>query len=118
MVAKQAAELDPNNPVVVQLLWDAKFILRDHWAKEIRDQAEDGFVVALRQHRTVGDPHRRQPPLSVFGNAKSWADLTKSRSGSPATANASGRSARSKSRRSFACPCLRSSSPTPSSTTW
>ena len=69
VVAKQAAELDPNNPVVVQVLWDAKFILRDHWAKEIRDQTEDGVVVSLGNAEQSGIPFDDNQPYG-FSNAQ------------------------------------------------
>ena len=47
MVAKQAAELDPNNPVVVQVLWHAKFVRRFHGRQGHRRAKEEGFVEAL-----------------------------------------------------------------------
>ena len=44
VVAKQAAELAPNDPVVVQVLWQAKFVRRFREAKAIQAAKEDGFV--------------------------------------------------------------------------
>ena len=78
VVAKQAAELDPNNPVVVQVLWDAKFIQRDHWAKDIRDKTEEGVVIALGNSEQSAIPMDDNRPYQ-FGGAKTWSELTASR---------------------------------------
>ena len=41
VVAKRAAELDPNNPVVMQVLWQAKFVNRLMLTKAIQSEKED-----------------------------------------------------------------------------
>ena len=113
VVAKQAAELDPNNPVVVQVLWDASSSTAIMGQGHPRPEGR-------RVRRRVGQRRTsRQFPSTtsirlVFPDAKEW-DEPDARAGrsTPATAGASGRSARSKSRRSCARPCRRCNSPTP-----
>ena len=43
IAAKQAAELDPNDPVAQQLLTDAKFLYRVMSNNALRDKKEEGF---------------------------------------------------------------------------
>ena len=104
VVAKQAAELGPNDPVVVQVLWQAKFLRRFHEAKDIETEKEEGFVEPWTTWIL---------PASRSTTITRWSFPTTPRTGrhcrpggrsSPATASVDRRSARSKSRRSCARP--------------
>jgi general secretion pathway protein D len=79
VVAKRAAELDPDNPVVVQVLWQAKFVRRFTNAKNIADQKEEGFVAALGEVDKADIPFAGDKNPLMFGDAKDWQKLTKSR---------------------------------------
>jgi general secretion pathway protein D len=78
IVAKRAAELDPENPVVVQVLWQAKFVRRFQNAKDIADAKEEGFVATLNEVDKSSIPFPDKNPM-VFGDAKEWEKLSKSR---------------------------------------
>jgi len=73
VVAKRAAELDPTNPVVTQVLWQAKFVRRFHANKDIESQAEEGFVNSMldvdrAKVPMVGD----QYPMVFPNDGKDW----------------------------------------------
>ena len=81
VVAKQAAELDPNNPVVVQVLWQDKFVSRYQWNKDVWDRKEQAVVDTLGEVRNRGDPVCGDKNPMVFPNdGKDWAAFTKRRS--------------------------------------
>ena len=79
VVAKQANELDPDNPVVMQVLWQARFVRRFQNAKAIQDQKEDMFVRTLEEVDRADIPFAGDKNPLVFGDAKDWEKLTKSR---------------------------------------
>ena len=79
VIAKQAADLDPNSPVAQQLVLQAKFIRRVMNEASIADEKERGFVDAM----AVG---RRTPPIPFddndpyrFPDPTKWNELTASR---------------------------------------
>ncbi len=74
-VAKQAAELDPNNPVVMQVLWQAKFVNRLMLAKEIQSDKEQGFVDTMGSVDRSSIPFDDSRPFR-FPNIKEWKDIT------------------------------------------
>ncbi len=78
IAAKQAAELDPNNPVTQQLLTDAKFLYRVTSNNALRDKKEEGFWTALNRVDESSIPFDDQHPY-VMPDAKTWGDLTKNR---------------------------------------
>ena len=79
VAAKQAADLDPKNPVVVQLLWQTKFVRRYMEAKAIKDQQEEGFIAALNEVDHSAIPFAGDKNPMVFSDAKQWNKLTASR---------------------------------------
>ena len=79
VAANQAAELDPNNPVVVQIQWQAKFVRRFMNAKAIESAKEDGFVEALGDVDRASIPFAADKNPLVFPDAKAWNKLSASR---------------------------------------
>jgi len=76
VVAKRAAELDPQNPVVQQLVWQSKFVRRFMRNKELQAAREESFIrtmddVEWAAVQDVGDEN----PL-VFGDVKRWEEIT------------------------------------------
>ncbi len=80
VVAKQAAELDPNNPVVTQIQWQAKFVRRYMNNKDIMDAKEQGFVDALNEVDHSAIPFAGDKNPLVYPEAKDWNKLSASRS--------------------------------------
>lgn len=78
VLAKQAAELDPDNPVSQQLLWTSKFARRLALSKSIMSAKEQGFNEEMLAVDRAGIPMDTNQPYQ-FGNTKDWADLTKNR---------------------------------------
>lgn len=78
VVAKRAAELAPDNPVVVQLQWQGKFLRRFAEAKDIESRKEDGFVRALNNSELASIPFDDNNPI-VFPEAKEWDKLSQNR---------------------------------------
>ena len=76
VVAKQAAELAPNDPVVVQVLWQAKFLRRYHEAKDIESKKEEGFVRALNNVEISSEPFDDNTPMVFPGDPKEWKALS------------------------------------------
>ena len=78
VAAKQAAELDPNNPVAQQLLTEAKFLYRVKSNNALKDQKEEEFWATLNQVDESSVPFNDAHPY-VMPDAKTWDGLTKSR---------------------------------------
>ncbi len=78
VAAKQAAELDPNNPVAQQLLTEAKFLYRVMSNNALRDSKEEGFWQALDSVDHSSIPFDDRNPY-IMPDAKTWSDLTKNR---------------------------------------
>lgn len=78
VIAKQANELDPENPVVTTLVEKSRFVRRIASAMAIRDQKERGFHGALESVDEASKPFDDRNPI-VFGDPKRWAELTGSR---------------------------------------
>lgn len=78
VLAKRARELDPENPVVKQLVWSTTFIKRTQRVQDIQSAKEDGYwgQMTSAEESLIGfddrEPYR-------FGDARNWDDLTKSR---------------------------------------
>ncbi|MCE5304049.1 MAG: hypothetical protein LLF97_13205 [Planctomycetaceae bacterium] len=79
VVAKQAAQLDPNNPVVVQVLQQSKLVRNFMAAKSIQEQAEQGFVEAMGEVDRAKIPFAGDKHPMVFPDPKEWNKLTKNR---------------------------------------
>ena len=79
VIAMQAREIDPQNPVVVSLVEKSRLARNIAEQYSIREKKEKYFIDALNDvenaaYSEVGDAK----PLA-FGNTKMWGDLTKSR---------------------------------------
>lgn len=79
IIAKRAAELDPNNPVVQQILLQAKFVRNLMVAQSIAEQKENGFVLAMEEVDRADIPFAGDKNPLVFGDAREWDKLTKGR---------------------------------------
>ncbi|MGA2059933.1 MAG: hypothetical protein ABSG67_05585 [Thermoguttaceae bacterium] len=78
IAAKQAAQLDPNDPVAQQLLTDAKFLYRVTSNNALREKKEEGFWTALDNVDQASVPFDDQHPY-VMPDAKTWGEMTKNR---------------------------------------
>ncbi len=78
VLAKRARELDPDNPVVKQLVWQTKFVNRVQRNNSIREQKEEGYYNQMTSAEEALIPFDDQEPYR-FGDARSWDELTKSR---------------------------------------
>lgn len=79
VLAKRARELDPDNPVVKQLIWNSKFISRTNRISSITERKEDGVVTALESVEEALIPYDDRNPYQM-PDATKWSDLTKTRS--------------------------------------
>ncbi|MGQ9504447.1 MAG: hypothetical protein ACUVQR_06025 [Thermogutta sp.] len=79
VVAKKAAELDPENPVTKQLVLNARFIRQYSESMAIKDEKEQGFLAQLASVDRASIPFDDSNPY-LMPDAASWADLTKRRS--------------------------------------
>src|SRR6202453_1396537 len=48
VLAKRAQEIDPQNPLVKQLVWQSKFTRRTQDSYGVRDRKEQAFVTAMQ----------------------------------------------------------------------
>ena len=78
VVAKRAAELDPTNPVVLQLLNQAKFVRRFVRNQELQDAKERGYWEQLDAVADSSVPFDDRQPYR-FGDVKEWERLSDSR---------------------------------------
>jgi len=79
VLAKRAAELDPENPVVQQLLWQSKFVRRHMHNLALRDQKEEGYWAQMDSVTASSVGFDDRYPI-VMPDAKEWEDLTRRRS--------------------------------------
>ncbi len=79
VLAKQAQEIDPQNPVVKQLVWTSKFTRRTQASYDVRDQKEQAFVTAMLNVDKAAVMTDDNDPIQ-FPEAQKWEDLTKVRS--------------------------------------
>ncbi len=79
VLAKRARELDPDNPVVQQLIWNSKFVSRVQRNQSIIERKEQGVVNALESVEESLIPADDRKPYQM-PDATKWADLTKTRS--------------------------------------
>jgi len=91
VLAKRARELDPDNTLVKQLLWQSRFVTRTQRNNSLIDDKEDAGWQALNSVERAAVPFGDDNEPYHMPDAKKWEDLTKSRSK---------RLAESKSRRS------------------
>ena len=78
VVAKRAAELDPQNPVSQQLLWQSKFVRRFMNNEAVKAAKEDMFVRALGRVEEAAVAFDDMRPYQ-HGDVRQWEELTRSR---------------------------------------
>ena len=78
VLAKRARELDPDNPVVKQLIWNAKFINRVQRNQRIQEAKEEGYYLQMTNTEDSAIPFDDRFPYR-FGDARTWEELTKTR---------------------------------------
>ncbi len=76
VVAKRAAELDPHNPVVKQMLEFAKFVRRNASNMALRSRREEGFWGQLDSLEHAAIPFDDREPYRFPEN---WGDISRSR---------------------------------------
>ncbi len=79
VVAKRAAELDPENPVVLQLLLRSKFVRRFVNNQRLRELKEEGFYAQLGAVDLASPGFNDYEPYR-FPDIREWQDLTALRS--------------------------------------
>ena len=79
VLAKRARELDPDNTLVKQLLWQSRFVTRTQRNNSLIDDKEDAAWNALNNVERAAVPFDDNEPYHL-PDAKKWEDLTKSRS--------------------------------------
>jgi general secretion pathway protein D len=72
--------LAPNEPVVQQILWQAKFVQRFQSQMAIKDQKEQGFVNVMEEVDRASIPFAGDKNPMVFPDAKDWGKLIDRRS--------------------------------------
>jgi general secretion pathway protein D len=77
-VAKQVGALDRNSTIASLLITSARNARRIGEYEEIRTRKEDGFVDAMLNTDAAAVPFDERQPL-VFGDAKRWEELTRTR---------------------------------------
>jgi len=80
VIARQANELDPTNPVVRNLLWKSKFASSLRRQMELKDDKERGFVNAMYNVERSSEPFDDSRPFQ-FGDVEDWKKLSKLRKG-------------------------------------
>jgi len=75
VVAKRAADLDPENPLARQLVLNAKFASRIVSNRQLQEKRENGFWAGLDSVEFAAIPFDDRIPM-VFPDAKDWRELT------------------------------------------
>lgn len=78
VIARQAREMDPENPVVQTLIWKAKFARRTYQNMALKDEKESNVWQALHNVDTSSIPFDDNNPIQ-FASAKEWEDMTERR---------------------------------------
>ncbi len=78
ILAKQAREIAPEDPVAQNLVWKSRFARRVMADLNIKEQKENGVVNALQSVEESSAPFDDREPL-LFGDRTRWDQLTKSR---------------------------------------
>ncbi|MHC2070275.1 type II secretion system protein GspD [Bremerella sp. T1] len=78
VLARQAREMDPENPVVQTLIWKSKFARRTYQNLALQDQKEEAVWATLQDVENSAIPFNDSNPIR-FGDAKEWADMTERR---------------------------------------
>jgi general secretion pathway protein D len=78
VVARQARDIAPNEPVVVNMFEKARLVRRIAEDNSIKELSEQGFVENMISIGESGVPFDDRNPL-VFGDVKKWDQLTRNR---------------------------------------
>ncbi|MBN1394317.1 MAG: hypothetical protein JW959_04790, partial [Pirellulales bacterium] len=78
VVAKQCGELDPDNPVVRQVLINAKLVNNLRIAKAIQNEKEENFVIAMDNVDRASTPFNDNNPYQ-FPDIDDWRNKTHNR---------------------------------------
>lgn len=78
VIARQARQIAPDDPVVANMLWKSRFahrVMVDTMNKEAKD---NGFTLAMQSVDESSTPFDDRNPI-VFGDPKRWDELTRRR---------------------------------------
>jgi general secretion pathway protein D len=78
VLAKRARELDPENPIVKQLIWQSRFVSRTQRNNNLKSDKEKGVFESLDSVEQAAIPFDDREPYRM-PDAKKWDELTKSR---------------------------------------
>ncbi len=78
IVARQARELAPNEPVVQTLMWKSRFVRRFMSQMSIQDRKEQGFIEAMESVDIASEPMNDMRPYQ-FGEPRTWDEMTRRR---------------------------------------
>jgi general secretion pathway protein D len=78
IIARQARDLDPQNPVTVNMFEKSRLMRNLAEQLLVKQQKEDGFVRQMAGVDMASVPFDDMNPF-VFGDARRWADITKKR---------------------------------------
>jgi general secretion pathway protein D len=78
IIAKQAREIAPDEPVVQNLVWKSRFARRVMADMAIKEGKEAGFVNAMMSVEESSTPFDDREPI-VFGDRRAWQDLSSRR---------------------------------------
>ncbi|UUO05971.1 general secretion pathway protein GspD [Blastopirellula sp. J2-11] len=78
VLARQAREIAPNEPIVQNMLWKAKTARRMHNNMILADKKESGFINAMMSTEESAIPYDDRNPIT-FSDAQQWKELTASR---------------------------------------
>lgn len=76
VIARQAREMDPQNPVVETLVWKSKFARRFAQINAMKDDKEQGFWQAMHNADRASIPFDDNDPYQFGHTAKGWEDMT------------------------------------------
>ncbi|WP_158265449.1 general secretion pathway protein GspD [Blastopirellula marina] len=76
VIARQAREMDPQNPVVETLVWKSKFARRFAQINAMKDDREQGFWQAMHNTDLASIPFDDNDPYQFGHTAKEWEDMT------------------------------------------
>ncbi|MCH7727662.1 MAG: right-handed parallel beta-helix repeat-containing protein, partial [Planctomycetes bacterium] len=79
VIARQAKELAPDEPVTETLVWKSKFVGRVYQQMDIRDRKENAFVETVVTVLSASIPFGDDYNSFRHGDASEWRDLTTAR---------------------------------------
>ncbi|PQO35563.1 general secretion pathway protein GspD [Blastopirellula marina] len=78
VLARQAREIAPNEPIVQNMLWKATTARRMHNNMMLKEKKEAGFWTAMNNAELSAIPYDDNQPIT-FSDPQQWKDLTESR---------------------------------------